>query len=87
MSKHTKTIPYRISEERHRLLRIRLAEQGLSFQQVMEEAVDEWLSRPPKRSSLSSVLRWEGLLADVDLEKLREQDRQQELSREMRLNA
>ena len=77
-----KNIPFRVTPELHQQLRIAVAEQGITFQKMLEMATRDWLAR---RRPKSDIRKLAGLLRDSGMDAQRADDRAIEQRREDRL--
>ena len=77
-SSSLKNIPFRVTPELHQQLRIAVAEQGITFQKMLEMATRDWLARRKPKSDirkLAGLLRDSGMDADDRAIEQRREDR------------
>ncbi len=72
----------RLSPDKHRRLRMAVAERGLSFQKAVEQAIDPWLAgiNHPEPSS-PDFLRWQGALQGSGILQEHEREHREEILR------
>ena len=83
-SKHLRVLSVRLPEADLRRFKSLAASRGVTVQDAVHEALEAWSTLVPKvpRDSLDLL---QGSLAEVDIEKLRREERETELARERRL--
>lgn len=73
----------RLAPDKHRRLRMAVAERGLSLQKAVEQAIDLWLARLKNpEPSPPDFLRWQGALQGSGILQEHEREHREEILRD-----
>ncbi len=82
-SKHLRVLSVRLPETELRRIKSLAAERGVSLQDAVHQALDNWATSPTKTPP-ESLNALEGSLANIDVESLMRAEREAELNKDRR---
>ena len=81
-SQHLKVLSVRLPEPQFRRFKSLAARRGVSLQEAVHQALEAWAGSPMPQPALEPLQALEGSLGSVDVESLRNQEREAELQRD-----